>query len=272
LENESTYSNYTYYGNYGVVNQSSLLNGEFGRTGYYSTVFPPTILTQFSNSSSLPIFINGGSINMNISGSYDGLRLSECVFDMCYQTNIYPTKVYTMLDYNYYYVGNNTYEVSVYPNEYENESLLVKNYINVPAKANLTFLYSLSEFNNSNLVANFTAPSTFYVKFITTQSSEASMYYSGNTLYVQAPPFSNYILKINFGEEFLPPVLNGSFNFIILNQKLEIHSVVSKSYSSVEWLTIITIVIMLILLWKTNYFKPLIDDINHTFNKFKEEI
>ncbi len=272
LENESTYSNYTYYGNYGVVNQSSLLNGEFGRTGYYSTVFPPTILTQFSNSSSLPIFINGGSINMNISGAYDGLRLSECVFDMCYQTNIYPTKVYTMLNYNYYYMGNNTYEVSIYPNEYENESLLVKNHINVPAKANLMFLYSLSEFNNSNLVANFTAPSTFYVKFITTQSSEASMYYSGNTLYVQAPPFSNYILKINFGEEFLPPVLNGSFNFIILNQTLEIHSVVSKSYSSVEWLTIITIVIMLILLWKTNYFKPLIDDINHTFNKFKEEI
>ena len=267
LVNNSTYYNNTYYGS-STINQYTPSTEEMGRVGIYSTVFPPTLSTEKSNLSvNNSMRINNNTANMNISGAYDSMILDECVYDMCYSTNIYPTKVYTMLNYNYLYVGNNTYKVSVYPNKYESESLLLNKTIQNPVSASLFLTYSIHALNSTNFNVNFTAPSTFYIKEITT--NKTSMYYSNNTLYIKAPEFTNYLLSLSFSKEQLPPLLNGSFNFIILKQTLTIKSNVSTGYSSTTWLVIISIIIILYILWRIKYFSPIKDSIISNIKKMK---
>ena len=268
LENNSTYSNYTYYGN-GVSGKYSSSNEEMGKTGIYSTVFPPTLFNGKTSVSIKNNVIINRSTNFNISGAYSGMRLNECVYSMCYSTDIFPTKIYTLLHYSYVYVGNETFKVSVYPNEYNKESLLLNNTISDPVSANLIFDYSLGRLNTTAFKINFTAPSTFYIKDV--QSSNTGIKYSNGTLYVYAPEFTTYIITMSFNKEYLPPVLNGSFNFLILNQTLTMNSYVSTSYSDITWLEIIFVIIIIIILWRTRYLRPLKDEISYRINSLKEK-
>lgn len=269
LVNNSTYDNNSYYGQGVISGQYSISSQKLGSLGVYSTVFPPTLTTMRANLSANNNFTIGEhSVNMNISGSYSGLRLDECVFDMCYSTDMNPTKIYTMINYKYTYIGNNTFEVSVYPNEYEKESILLNKTIKDPTNATISFTYSISKINSTAITTKFNAPSTFYIKEII--SDGTNMYYSNNTLYVDAPDFTNYDLNLSFSHENLPPLLNGSFTFVILKQNLDIDTNVSNHYNEITWIAIVFIIIIIIILQRIRYFQPLKDEIKYRMNRIKE--
>jgi hypothetical protein len=260
LLNESTYTNYTYYGP-GISNQYSLSTESRQAGKVYSIVFPQSYINKVTNLTSS--IIVGKNTNIKLTGNYKTLHLNECVFDMCYYTTLVPTQVYTTLYYKYIYNGNYTYTVSVYPNEYENASMKISNYIHVPATVNISIIYTPYPVNLSQTTLYFTAPSTFYIKEIS--SHDISLKFENNTLYVYAPALSYYKLNFKFGEEVLPSVMNNTYNFLILPQNFTITNSVAQAYSKSEWLAFLILLIIGILLWKTKYFQSAIDSIKAKF-------
>ncbi len=265
LLNSSTYNNYTYYGE-GTANQYSLSSEAFKVGKVYSIVFPPTYINQVANLTSS--IVVGKSTNVNLTGSYSSLKFDECVFDMCYSTNLLPTKVYTTLFYNYVYNGNYTYTVSVYPNEYENASMMVSNDIEDPATVTMRLTYTPLPINTTEASLSFVAPSTFHIKQISSQN--VSLKFANNTLYVYVPELSDYKLYFSFDRQQLPSVMNGKYNFLILPQSFVITTTVAQAYSESTWLAILIVIIIAILMWRTKYFQPLIEDIKNIF-KIREQ-
>jgi len=268
LENSSTY-NRTYYGNIGYSYEPSAgtLSG-VNFNGNYSVIFPEsysspetepiTEYDKYLHNLSTPIssiIVENSGMSFNISKDYNELLLYECKLDFCFSTTLYPTKVYTMLFYQPSYLGNNTYKISVYPNEYQTFLYSLNNSINENVEVSImNGGYTLTPSKLGETKINLTVGSTFYIKY-NPNSTVTSISANGNTVYVTAPVFSQYSILLNFTS---PETLgqNSNYTFLIPKQSLILNLSFGKKESTVYWLSIIVILIIVYLLYKTKFFEP----------------
>ena len=273
LENSSTY-NRTYYGNVGYSYEPSAgtLSG-VNFNGNYSVIFPEsysspetepiTEYDKYLHNLSTPIssiIVENSGMSFNISKDYNELLLYECKLNFCFSTMLYPTKVYTMLFYQPFYIGNNTYRISVYPNEYQTFLYQLNDSINENVEVSLmNGGYTLTPSKLGQTKINLTVGPAFYIKY-NPNSTITSITASGNTIYVTAPMFSQYSISLNFTN---PETLgqNSNYTFLIPKQSLIINLSFGKKESTVYWLSIIVIVIILYLLYKTKFFEPFKENI-----------
>jgi len=268
LENSSTY-NRTYYGEAGSSSGPNIggMSG-INFNGNYSVIYPESYsspetepLTEYNkhiNIFSTPestITIENSGASFNISKDYNELFLDECKLDFCFSTTLYPTKVYTMLFYQTSYAGNNTYKISVYPNAYQTFLYPLNSSINENIEVSLTNGgYTLASSKVAQTKASLTVGPTFYIKY-NPNSTTTSLTASGNTIYVTAPVFSQYSILLNFTN---PETLsqNSNYTFLIPKQSLNVNLSFGKKEGVVYWLSIIVILIILYLLYKTKFFEP----------------
>jgi len=273
LENSSTY-NRTYYGNVGYSYEPSAgtLSG-VNFNGNYSVIFPEsysspetepiTEYDKYLHNLSTPIssiIVENSGISFNISKDYNELLLYECKLNFCFSTAIYPTKVYTTLFYQPFYIGNNTYRISVYPNEYQTFLYQLNDSINENVEVSLmNGGYTLTPSKLGQTKINLTVGPAFYIKY-NPNSTITSITASGNTIYVTAPMFSQYSISLNFTN---PETLgqNSNYTFLIPKQSLIVNLSFGKKEGIVYWLSIIVILIILYLLYKTKFFEPFKENI-----------
>ena len=277
LENSSTY-NRTYYGEAGSSSGPSIggLSG-INFNGNYSVIYPESYsspetepLTEYNkhiynfSTPEATLTIENSGASFNISKDYNELLLDECKLDFCFSTTLYPTKVYTMLFYQSSYEGNNTYRISVYPNAYQTFLYPLNSSINENVEVSFTNGgYTLVSSKSGQTKANLNVGSTFYIKY-NPNSTTTSLTASGNTIYVTAPTFSQYSIMFNFTN---PETLgqNSNYTFLIPKQSLTVNLSFGKKEGVVYWLSIIVILIILYLLYKTKFFEPFKEHIKRKF-------